>query len=467
MVRFNNINIAWLIHAFALLHAAVTIVCRYIGVNDELLLTILTMTMILLICVKRWLSIDFAAAYVIMANILGYILGNLGANILQPLIGTSPFANAVSTALTTELLGWTILGITKVFKLKSKSEELTLTSPQLQWLLVAVAGIFIFRIIILFLFASGPFKGTDIIEAGSKLFSNSAALITMIALNLLYVRWFSPRFEKKLLKNGKKGKSRQIAVLTAFILGVALLETVLTGILPFRKNPEFQHDFPILFVTSVIIEIAVYCLVYVINYALKAGNEVKEAIGLANVAQYRYFKLKHQVNPHFLFNSLNILDCLVCEQKTEEASTYIHKLAGLYRYMLKTEDTQLVTLQDELDFASRYIELLLVRFPEGLKVITDIPEDSLKRNVVPCSLQLLIENATKHNAISREHPLIINISAIDGYIKVSNEIIPKISQSPSSGLGLKYMRQQYFDLSGKDIDIQHTDNTFTVTIPLI
>ncbi|MBQ7771641.1 MAG: histidine kinase [Bacteroidales bacterium] len=289
----------------------------------------------------------------------------------------------------------------------------------------------------------------------------------MIALNLLYVRWFSPRFEKKLLKNGKKGKSRQIAVLAAFILGVALLETVLTGILPFRKNPEFQHDFPILFVTSVIIEIAVYCLVYMINYALKAGNEVKEAIGLANVAQYRYFKLKHQVNPHFLFNSLNILDCLVCEQKTEEASTYIHKLAGLYRYMLKTEDTQLVTLQDELDFASRYIELLLVRFPEGLKVITDIPEDSLKRNVVPCSLQLLIENATKHNAISREHPLIIKISATDGHIKVSNEIIPKISQSPSSGLGLKYMRQQYFDLSGKDIDIQHTDNTFTVTIPLI
>ena len=187
----------------------------------------------------------------------------------------------------------------------------------------------------------------------------------------------------------------------------------------------------------------------------------------ANLAQYRYLKLKRQVNPHFLFNSLNILDCLVCEEKAEQASTYIHKLAGIYRYMIKSEDEDLVTLREELEFTSQYVDLLKVRFPKGLQVMIDVPEDTKARFVLPCSIQLLVENATKHNIVSAENPLVIKIESKDEYVSVSNNIIPKVTQVQSTGLGQKYIRRQYLDLSGKAIGIERTETEYKVTLPLL
>jgi LytS/YehU family sensor histidine kinase len=135
--------------------------------------------------------------------------------------------------------------------------------------------------------------------------------------------------------------------------------------------------------------------------------------------------------------------------------------------MLKTEEEKLVTLREELDFAIQYYDLLKVRFPEGLKVDISVPEDVMNRYVVPCSLQLLIENATKHNTVNPDNPLTINITRKKDRIVVCNRIIPKVSKSPSTGLGLKYMKQQYLDLSGKSIDIEKNDDSFCVTIPLL
>ena len=185
------------------------------------------------------------------------------------------------------------------------------------------------------------------------------------------------------------------------------------------------------------------------------------------MAQYRYMKLKQQVNPHFLFNSLNILDCLVCDEKSEEASTYIHKLAGIYRYMIKSEDEELVPLRDELEFVQQYIDLLEIRFPEGFKVEQDIPDELTNRYVLPCSLQLLIENATKHNAVRSATPLVIRLKADQNNVSVSNNIVPKLGKVESTGLGLKYLKQQYLDLSGKHIEIIHTETEFKITLPLI
>jgi LytS/YehU family sensor histidine kinase len=187
----------------------------------------------------------------------------------------------------------------------------------------------------------------------------------------------------------------------------------------------------------------------------------------ANLAQYRYLKLKRQVNPHFLFNSLNILDCLVCDEKNEEASLYIHKLAGIYRYMIKSEDYELVPLREEMEFVGQYIDLLKLRFPEGFDVIIDVPQEQMARFVLPCSIQLLIENATKHNAVSIDKPLVIKIKAEADKICVSNNLVPKITVSSSTGLGQKYISQQYQDLSGKSIDIRKTEDEYFVTLPLL
>ena len=464
MLRLKNINTGWIIHIFALLHAAVALVCRYAGLNDELLLTVLTMSMILIICMKRWISIEVAASCVIVANVFGYILGHFGAELLQPLIGTNPAANAVATIITTELLGWTILGITRIFRSKETADrkEIAPNSPQMQWLLAAVGIIFVLRIGIVLLLSSAPVDTSEIISAISRIFSSSASLMIMIALNLLYIRWYDTR-----LKNMLNNFTKPLALFGVITL-IALTEMALTGYRsPSGLASTFTDEFPILFVTALLAEVAMYCIVFMINYALKARIEAKEAKGMANIAEYRYFKLKHQVNPHFLFNSLNILDCLICEEQTEKASTYTHKLAGIYRYMIKSEDEELVKLSDELVFIEKYTDLLKVRFTEGLQIETDIDDGCLNRLILPCSLQLLIENATKHNAVSADNPLKIKIEASDRTIRVKNNIIPKITRSQSTGLGHKYISRQYLDLCGKSIDIDITENDYCVTLPLL
>ncbi|MBE6228875.1 MAG: histidine kinase [Bacteroidales bacterium] len=248
----------------------------------------------------------------------------------------------------------------------------------------------------------------------------------------------------------------------------SLIEALIVGLgIPFNIKQGGSENLGILLTVSILAQITVYCIVYIINYALTSRDEMNRQREAANMAQYRYLKLKRQVNPHFLFNSLNILDCLVCEEKTEQASTYIHKLAGIYRYMLKSEDEDLVQLHEELVFVGLYVDLLKVRFPEGFEVEIDVPEDMMARFVLPCSLQLLIENATKHNAVSSDNPLTIRIEAEGNRITVSNNIIPKVTTSPSTGLGQKYIRQQYLDLSGKEIDIRKTEDTYCVTLPLL
>lgn len=463
MIRLKDIKAGLIIHIFALLHACVTWACKVTGIHDELLLTVLTMTMVLLVCMKRWISIEFTASCVIVTNIIGYLLGTAGAEILQLVLGDTQATNIVATFLTTEILGWTIFWISRFFRSRqTNTEEVSFTSPQMQWLLAAICVIFAMRIGIVLLMSTEPFIDADVIGASMKVFSNSAALMIMIALNLLYIRLYDAK-----IRNHIKRWMKPV-ILILFMIIVSFIETLLVGLrISTGINPDFGKEFPMLFLTALLAEITVYCIVYMINYAIAARSEAKQAKGMANLAEYRYLKLKHQVNPHFLFNSLNILDCLVCEEKNEQASTYIHKLAGLYRYMLKTEDEQLVSLREELDFAQRYYDLLKVRFPEGLTIETSIPEEYMSRSVLPCALQLLIENATKHNTVSSARPLVIRITAHDGCVRVCNEIIPKVSKSPSTGLGLKYMKQQYLDLSGKDVDIQQTEETFCVTIPLL
>ena len=228
-----------------------------------------------------------------------------------------------------------------------------------------------------------------------------------------------------------------------------------------------EDNFILVFIVSLVTQITLYCIVYVINYAITARNEMQEEREKANMAQYRYIKLKHQVNPHFLFNSLNILDCLICEEKTDRASTYTHKLAGIYRYMIKSEDEIVVPLRDELEFVRLYVDLLKERFPSGFEVRLEVPEESLNKLVLSCSLQLLLENATKHNAVSIDNILTIGIKASEDSITVTNNIIPKVTRTTSTGLGQTYIRQMYKDLTGKEIEIVKTEESYSVTLPLI
>ena len=448
----KSIGLPWTIHIFALLHAIVALICRAAGIDDQLFLTVLTMAMGLIICIKMDLKTEFTATVVIIANILGFLIGTFGANTLQALIHSDYLVHCLSTTLTTEILGWGIIGITKIFGQKEIETTELRKSPYMKWLLLISSGIFILRFLIVFVMSRSVFEQDVIFEMIRKFMTNSFSLIMLICVNVLFIRSMATRDESS-------SRLSTFSLYAGFMSLAILLETFLVGL--------DGKNFMLLLTISTIVQVTIYCLVYMINYAITTRIEMQTEREKANMAQYRYLKLKRQVNPHFLFNSLNILDCLICEEKTEQASTYTHKLAGIYRYMIKSEEEEVVSLRDELVFVRLYIDLLKVRFPEGFEVSINVPEESLARFVPPCSIQLLIENVTKHNAVSAENPLKIEVEVRGENVYVRNNIVPKLTKSQSTGLGQKYIRQLYMDLSGKSIDIEKTESSYCVTLPLL
>lgn len=460
MTTLRNINTAWIIHIFAVLHAVAAIGLRVFGLEDELLLTILTMTMALMICLKKGVSIEFSAASIIVVNILGYLIGNLGAKIIQEIITVQYLVHSISTFLTTEILGWSLVAITKVFQTRKKDREKMMDSSYISWLILAMGGIFILRLGIVFVFSMDIFANGNAAEISAKVFSNSFSFIILFCINFLYIRYTRAL--------DKFNSAVKFLVLISFIIITSALEALFAGtVLSIESDGHLKDEFPILFASALLVEITVYCIVFMVNYALTARSDMKEEREKANMAQYRYIKLKHQVSPHFLFNSLNTLDGLICDEQNDRASSFTHKLAGVYRYMLKSEDEMIVSLKDELVFVRMYVDLLKERFPVGFIVETDVPEESMARYVLPCSIQLLIENATKHNAVSEDNPLIIKVEVQGENILVTNNIVPKMTTVPSTGLGQKYIRQMYLDLTGKQIRIERTEKIYQVTLPLI
>ena len=451
------IKISGIIHVFALMHAAVALLCRLAGIDDELFLTILTMALSLIICLRQGLKVEFTAAVVIIVNIIGYLLGTLGANVLGSFIRSDYVIHSLSTLITTEILGWCIGAMTRVFSNKDDNQEDSTPGPKntttyMKWMLLIASFIIILRLIIIVFLSRSQLQQVQILASLSRVMSNSFSLIILICVNILFIK-----STEKL--DTSDSKIKRILLYGTYMGLATLLGTFMSGL---GENP-----FILMFFTTLIVQITLYCIVYMINYAIMAKNAMQNEREKANMAQYRYLKLKRQVNPHFLFNSLNILDCLVCEEKTEQSSTYIHKLAGIYRYMIKSEEEQVVTLRDELEFVRMYVDLLKVRFPEGLEVNIEVPEETLARYVLPCSIQLLIENATKHNAVVPDKPLVIEVSIDGENISVCNNLIPKVTKSPSTGLGQTYIRQLYADLTGKQIDIEQTETRYCVTLPLI
>ena len=371
----------WIILGFALLHAAVALGCRLAGLADEMMLTLLTMLLVVLLCLRCRVDGKMTAISVVLVNVIGVLLGRGTALFFGALFASPLVIYPLSTFASTLLIGWATLWAVRLYARKMAASVEQVNS--LKWLLVAFVFILVMRLAIL-LFFSEAHEGRN--TAVTILLDYSMTLVVILVLA---------------------------------------------------------------------------------SYALRLQRRALAASEQANLAQYRYHKLKQQVNPHFLFNSLNVLDYLIQEQPREDASRYTHKLAEVYRYMIRSEDETTVRLRDEMDFVSQYVDLLKVRFPEGLDVQVDIPEEAMARSVVPCCVQLLIENATKHNAVHPDTPLHIKVGATATRVTVVNNRIPKVTRATSTGLGLQYIRQQYHDLSGKSIVVREDEQTYTVTLPLL
>ena len=183
--------------------------------------------------------------------------------------------------------------------------------------------------------------------------------------------------------------------------------------------------------------------------------------------QAKYDLLRAQINPHFLFNSLNSLSGLISEDP-EKAEAFTDEMSRVYRYLLKSSDRELVTLADELQFIRSYAHLLQVRHADAFTIESKV-DASYNEYLLPAlTLQLLVENAVKHNVVDKEHPLVVTVATTNkGELLVVNNIRKKNISVPSSGMGLHNINTKYRLLNLGGLSIDDADGVFTVRVPLI
>ncbi|MFT5642422.1 MAG: sensor histidine kinase YesM [Cyclobacteriaceae bacterium] len=177
----------------------------------------------------------------------------------------------------------------------------------------------------------------------------------------------------------------------------------------------------------------------------------------------QYESLKNQVNPHFLFNSLNALSSLVYDDQ-DKAVKFIKKLSQVYRYVLDKKDQELVPIDDEIAFLDNYIFLQQIRFGENLKV--EINRGNFDGIIPPLGIQLLVENAIKHNVVSEKNPLTVEVTITANYYSIRNNIQEKLTKD-STGIGLNNLQARYEFLTKKSIEIIKENNVFEVRLPAL
>lgn len=200
---------------------------------------------------------------------------------------------------------------------------------------------------------------------------------------------------------------------------------------------------------------------FVSNFS-KSIREAEEQKRLA--LQYQYDSLKAQVNPHFLFNSLNILYSLVSIDP-EKSKEFILSLSGMYRYIMSQQGKDRVPLKMEMDFLSEYISVLGMRYHNQFNVELHGMDNLGDQYIVPYTMQLLVENITKHNVISSRHHMLVDIVVGKEDIRISNPIVPRPSEQ-STHMGLKYLTELY-QHSGQHFHVENNGKTFTAIVPYL
>ncbi|SHM42606.1 histidine kinase [Flavobacterium xinjiangense] len=205
---------------------------------------------------------------------------------------------------------------------------------------------------------------------------------------------------------------------------------------------------------------------FMANWKLASKKEVKEQKIIAGTASAKFESLKNQIDPHFLFNSLNVLSSLI-EENPDNAQRFTTSLSKIYRYVLEQKDKELVSVEEELAFAKIYMNLLKMRFENSL--FYELPTTGInsEAKVVPLSLQLLLENTVKHNVVSEQRPLHIRITIEGDYLAVQNDYQKKEVLQDRQGVGLQNIINRYGIITNRKVLIEQNEKTFTVKIPIL
>ncbi|UBZ06001.1 2TM domain-containing protein [Salegentibacter mishustinae] len=286
-------------------------------------------------------------------------------------------------------------------------------------------------------------------------------------INGSYFWWFGAKitWEKATLKKVILGAFGAVVLtLIGFFLCRVLHYVVYEGVplQEFLANEKmYTYLFPLLFTTII-------SLFFHLIYFYKALQEkkVKEQKIIAGAASAKFDALKNQLDPHFLFNSLNVLASLI-EENPDQAQRFTTGLSKIYRYVLEQKNKELVSLEEELKFASTYMKLLKMRFENSIEF--EIPEviSNEEAKVVPLSLQLLLENTIKHNIVSESRPLKIRIYEQDEFLIVENNYQKKEVLSNRKGVGLQNIVNRYNEITQRKVLINQTEEIFRVKIPVL
>jgi sensor histidine kinase YesM len=223
--------------------------------------------------------------------------------------------------------------------------------------------------------------------------------------------------------------------------------------------PSFFY-FVIIVVVTIIISFANYIKEFIID---KQKSELREEKLKNEIIKLEYETLKNQVNPHFLFNSLNALTSLVADN--EDAVKFIKNLSDVYRYVIEHKDKELVELVNELAFARSYLYLHQIRF--GKNLICNVCEAPSKKMIVPLAVQMLVENAIKHNEVSEDSALKISIFIEDNFLVVENNLQLKSTMNDSSKIGLSNIKSRYAYLTDIEVISGSFGDKFIVKLPLL
>ncbi|MBP7470598.1 MAG: histidine kinase [Flavobacterium sp.] len=228
-----------------------------------------------------------------------------------------------------------------------------------------------------------------------------------------------------------------------------------------------SNETPDDYVGSSIITFVVLLAIHLLSF-YKAVQEkrVKEQKIIAGTASAKFESLKNQIDPHFLFNSLNVLSSLI-EENPDNAQKFTTSLSKIYRYVLEQKDKELVSVEEELAFAKTYMNLLKMRFENSL--FYELPETvpNPEAKVVPLSLQLLLENTVKHNVVSEQRPLNIRIFMDGDYLAIQNDFQKKEVLQERKGVGLQNIINRYGIITNRKVLIEQNEQTFTVKIPVL
>lgn len=296
----------------------------------------------------------------------------------------------------------------------------------------------------------------------------SAAYWMVARAIMIYYRKKYPSFDL--------AKKRIISVVLACIIAVIVVTILITPIFHFlfkiTNFPDLNQPLPqegtgAAFAATFFI-LAIYESIWYYSQLKKAIHE-QELAKVAHV-QSQLEGLRNQVNPHFLFNSLNTLNHIVEYENKTVAKNFINQLSKVYRYILESREESTIILSEELNFVNAYVAIQKERFLESLKVSIDIPQQYTYKKIIPLSLQLLIENAIKHNIISTKKPLTITIDIDEQnqLIRVSNNLQKKSKVLHSTKVGLENISERYRLITNeKSVKIESTETYFRVSIPLL